>query len=352
MVGAIVIGLISTIIAAIMFAIVPWSQDSAAKDSLASMQTAQSVAKVMTGSYLGADELAAAGYLQTNTAQALDAALPVSLASYASASFGPVERTSIRVILGAGAGCYVAVAQSASGAIFFATPQLPGAIRYEAGATSTDWCVSMTGVVNEMESTPQHTPPYVQQAQCNGTDNVGGMAVECDVVVTNNIDLDTGATSSTVTARWCHGAANTVLPCTTSAVTSAQLATTVDQCNGSGNGGGGTAECTVAITNNITGTATRLPAAIKQCVGSGTGGGTEPTVVCNPVNDSAWPTIDQCNGSGTGGGGTMRVRCTVDSSTETTELPIVIKQCNGSANGGGAYMTCRASVVNNVFTRR
>jgi hypothetical protein len=52
--------------------------------------------------------------------------------------------------------------------------------------------------------------------QCNGTDNVGGQAVACDVTVTNNLDLGTGVTSSTVTVKECHGAANAALPCTSS----------------------------------------------------------------------------------------------------------------------------------------
>ena len=35
-------------------------------------------------------------------------------------------------------------------------------------------------------------------AQCNGTDNVGGKAVACDVEVVNNINLATGEASSAV----------------------------------------------------------------------------------------------------------------------------------------------------------
>src|SRR5688500_3733269 len=43
-------------------------------------------------------------------------------------------------------------------------------------------------------------------SQCNGTDNVGGQAVECHYTITNNVNGS--ATSSTVTLTECHGAAN------------------------------------------------------------------------------------------------------------------------------------------------
>ena len=180
--------------------------------------------------------------------------------------------------------------------------------------------------------------------QCNGTDNVGGQAVACDVIVTNNLDLATGTTSSTVTVKECHGAAGAEFPCTTSTTPSDQLTTSVDQCNGSGSGGGGTVACTVSIVNNITGVATPTPATVDQCNGSGAGGGADP-VLCSPTN----VTITQCNDSGNGDGATMRVQCTVTPSTETAELPVTVDQCNGSGNGGGSTVTCTVSITNNVI---
>ena len=103
----------------------------------------------------------------------------------------------------------------------------------------------------------------------------------------------------------CHGAANAPPTCTGPTTTpSDQLTTSVDQCNGSGNGGGGTVTCNVTIINNITGSATTSPTTIKQCNSSGTGGGTQPTVVCAPGGNTTNATVDQCNYSGTGGGAT------------------------------------------------
>ena len=143
-------------------------------------------------------------------------------------------------------------------------------------------------------------------AQCNGIQNVGGQAVECDVTVVNNLDLATDVASSTVTVEVCQGAANdpATLTCTGPTTTTYnQLTTSVDQCNGSGSGGGGTVTCNVTITNNITGSATTSPATIDQCNGSGGDGGTEPTVVCTPLGNTTDATITQCNDSGNGGGG-------------------------------------------------
>ena len=187
--------------------------------------------------------------------------------------------------------------------------------------------------------------------QCNGTDNVGGQSVECTITVTNNVDLATGVTSSTMTIRECHGAANAAPTCTTTPINSSDVVTSVDQCNGSGNGGGGTVTCRVDITNNITGAATTAPVTVNQCNTAGTGGGAEPTIACNPFPaNTTGATVTQCNEAGTGGGATMRVRCTVDTgSTETAAFPMTIEQCVGSGNGGGGFVTCSVSLRTNVI---
>jgi len=188
--------------------------------------------------------------------------------------------------------------------------------------------------------------------QCNGTDNVGGEAVACSVVVTNNLNLTTGVTSSTVTITECHGAAHAPPTCTRSTTSSAQLVTSVTQCDGSGSGGGGTVACSVSIVNDIVGAAVSpMPATVNQCnSGTGGGGGTQPTIVCDPIGSTTNATVNQCNGSGIGGGGTMRVRCTVTPSTETSALPVTVDQCNGSGNGGGSTVTCTVSLTNNITT--
>ena len=188
--------------------------------------------------------------------------------------------------------------------------------------------------------------------QCNGTDNVGGQAVECTVTVTNNLDLATGTSSSTVTVRECHGAAHAPPTCTIDTTSNTALTTSVTQCDGSGSGGGGTVTCSVGIVNNITGQATTSPATVNQCIGSGQGGGTEPTLACDPLGSTTNATVTQCNTSGNGGGGTMRVQCTVNPSTQTSALPVTVDQCNGSGNGGGATVTCTVQITNTSSRRR
>jgi hypothetical protein len=182
--------------------------------------------------------------------------------------------------------------------------------------------------------------------QCNGTDNVGGQGLNCEVTVTNNLNLDTGATTSTVTVKECHGAANTAGACTNTTTEDNTLTTSITQCDGSGKGGGGTEACSVIVINNMTGTAEALATntsppptdvTVNQCNDSGTGGGTEPTTNCNPYPASTTgATITQCNGSGNGGGGTMRVTCTVTpGSTESSAIPISFDQGTLSGYGGG-----------------
>jgi hypothetical protein len=187
-------------------------------------------------------------------------------------------------------------------------------------------------------------------SQCNGTDNVGGQAVECHYTITNN--LNGSVTSSTVTLTECHGAANApaTMVCTTTTTSSTDLVTAVDQCNGSGNGGGGTVECTVDIVNNITGTSTPSSATVNQCNSAGTGGGTPPTILCSPFPaNTTNATVTQCNSSGNGGGGTERVQCTVNSDASIASvLNVTVNQCIGSGNGGGATVTCRTGITTNV----
>ena len=199
-------------------------------------------------------------------------------------------------------------------------------------------------------ASPPKTSAQTSLSQCNGTDNAGGQAVECHYTVTNN--LDGNVTNSTITLEECHGAANdpATLVCTSSTTSSTDLVTSIDQCNGSGSGGGGTVACTVEVINNITGTVTPTTATVNQCNSSGRGGGTAPTVVCDPFPaNTSGATVTQCNGSGNGGGGTARVQCTVDSgSTTTSVLTVTVNQCDGSGNGGGATVTCRTSLTNIV----
>jgi hypothetical protein len=219
------------------------------------------------------------------------------------------------------------------------TPQFTFVLRKV--AISAGWrrailCVLAMGVIAmAVTSTPSARAAGSTVTQCDGVDNQGGRAVHCTV----EVDIAT----DTVTVTTCTGFANAVETCIGPTV-STQSLTAIDQCNGSGNGGGATVKCDVIITGTSPGTAS---VTISQCIGSGQGGGTQPTTVCipssTPNNTSA--TIQQCDSSGNGGGGTERVKCSVTPASTTASVP-TIKQCNGSANGGGALATCTVTISN------
>jgi hypothetical protein len=183
--------------------------------------------------------------------------------------------------------------------------------------------------------------------QCNYADDTTlGAAIECSVVVTNDYNVATDSGTSTVTVKECHGAAGAQLTCTTSTTRGGPVVTSVNQCNNSVNAPGSTVTCSAVVTNNITGTFTTTPATVNQCDGSGAGGGALP-LACNPTQTTTNATVTQCNGSLNGGGGTQRVQCTVDStSTVNSALSVTVNQCNDSANGGGSLGICSASLQN------
>jgi hypothetical protein len=99
MVGVIVIGVIAGIIAATVFAVIPWSQDSAAKQGLDAVRTAEGVAYVQDGSYQNFAGLRSSDRIQAST--------------------------EVNVATDAEGTCYVSVARSASGAVYPSTNRSP-----------------------------------------------------------------------------------------------------------------------------------------------------------------------------------------------------------------------------------
>jgi hypothetical protein len=188
--------------------------------------------------------------------------------------------------------------------------------------------------------------------QCNPPDFPTGpdYQVTCTVSV-ENYTSSTGATSSTVTTSACLAAPGVVFPScplnlgpVTSTVTSTQLVTSVNQCNGIVNGGGSNVYCNVTVTNNVPVGTPTSGASVDQCVGSDTGGG--GTEVCAPAGSTTNATVTQCNGSSNGGGtyaGQPNVGCTVTGADSA--LPVTINQCNGTSNGGGSAVTCMATLA-------
>lgn len=82
----------------------------------------------------------------------------------------------------------------------------------------------------------------------NGVDNAGGLGLICEVTIENTITAIGG--SATVTVRECHGpAGDPEAACTVQVSILTEPVTSVDQCNDSINGGGGTLRCSVNVTN-------------------------------------------------------------------------------------------------------
>lgn len=214
-------------------------------------------------------------------------------------------------------------------------------------------------VVGLASSTSPATAANVALGQCNNL-NGGPLGattgITCDITVVNTVS-STGATSSTVTVvRQCS-----LEPCppgngsfTTS---SSDLVTDITQCNGSGNDAAPPRiTCTVTVTNNISagapGADPVTAATVNQCNGTGTGGGLFGGVgplACDPFPaTTTGATITQCNGSVTGGGSTAA--CTVGTaSTVSPAVPVRINQCNGTGNKGGTLLTCRSTIRTNLL---
>jgi hypothetical protein len=188
-------------------------------------------------------------------------------------------------------------------------------------------------------------------SQCNAADNFptgAGYQVTCTVTV-ENYTTSTGATSSTVTTSACLAAAGVVFPScplnlgpVTSTVTSTQLVTSVNQCNGIVNGAGSNVYCDVTVTDNIPAGTSTSGATVDQCVGSAA----TSTEACAPLGSTTNATVTQCNGSANGGGtyaGQPAAGCTVTGTDGA--LPVTINQCNGTSNGGGSAVTCMATIA-------
>jgi alpha-tubulin suppressor-like RCC1 family protein len=145
MVGVIVIGSLTGIIAATLFAVIPWAEVKAAEGDLAAIRTAESVAFVQTGSYMTVSELVEAGYLQeprTTTADGLTVSTVATTVEEL-----PKVLDSVSVVVGDGGACYVAGAVVASGDIFYALSGAAGVNKYVDDVTKTDECASVAPLV-------------------------------------------------------------------------------------------------------------------------------------------------------------------------------------------------------------
>jgi hypothetical protein len=219
--------------------------------------------------------------------------------------------------------------------------------------------LSLAGV--SLAPTPAQAAP-VSIAQCNGQNGGPSGAttgITCAVTVVNTING--GARSSTVTVtRTCSsepcepGDTGGLLRSVTTSYP--DVVTSIAQCNNSGNDAAPPLiTCTVSVTNNISadtpGAQPVTAATVNQCVGTGGGGGQyggQGPLVCNPFPAStSGATVTECNGS-VNGGGSAAVCSVAPASDVSPAIPITINQCNGTGNAGGTLLTCSASVLTNI----
>jgi hypothetical protein len=189
--------------------------------------------------------------------------------------------------------------------------------------------------------------------QCNGVGpsaNGATTGMRCTVTVVNTITKSGKTSSTTTVTRKCS-----LGPCPSGNGTfishSTNLVTSINQCNGSDNDSAHPITCIVTVTNNINakapGAQPVTAATVNQCVGSGKGGG--GTVNCSPYPASTTgATVTQCNGSANGGGATADCHVATQSKISPA-IPIRINQCNGTGNPGGSTVHCRTSLTTNLL---
>lgn len=122
--GVLVIGIIGGVIASTVFVVIPWSQDSAARASLDSVEIAESVARVQDGRYVVGPELIACDLL------------PIT--------------PGITIGTDPDGTCFVAVAESDSDNLLFNTSRAPGSeqLTESTPSSATNWCLDIDSLLN------------------------------------------------------------------------------------------------------------------------------------------------------------------------------------------------------------
>jgi len=131
MIGTIVIGIIAGVIAATVFAVIPWAQDNAAKGTLDSMKTAQAAYQGFTNGD---------GFANKATLANPGAAVPDGKSLFkAGNNFNVVTDTSND--------CYVAVVKSDSGNIFYTTEKMDEPKQYNIASPANPSCTPIAPII-------------------------------------------------------------------------------------------------------------------------------------------------------------------------------------------------------------
>ena len=132
MVGVLVIGIIAGVVAATVLAVIPWSQDAAARGNLDAVRTAESVSRAQDGRFLNYADLT------TGPGSLLQASPQVAVGTDADGT------------------CYISVATSDSGNLFFGTSKGPGVeqLTDDTPAGATSWCPYIGTLPGEQPEAP------------------------------------------------------------------------------------------------------------------------------------------------------------------------------------------------------
>lgn len=126
MVGVLVIGIIAGVLSAVVFAVIPWSQDKAAQENLGSVRTAESVYRGMDSDngykFGNMDDLVTAGKIPAST--------------------------TISATTNAAGDCYIAAAKSATGQVFWNSDADPTPKKYEDGDSSD--CADVMALIGDV----------------------------------------------------------------------------------------------------------------------------------------------------------------------------------------------------------
>lgn len=129
MVGIIVIGIIGGIIAATIFAVIPWSQDNGAKESLSAIKTTEGVQRVKENQYMTKDELITNGQITKSNQK-------------------------YQVVTNSNGTCYLAVTLSESGKAFWLSDTNQKAKAWD--GVATDACGNIGSIIADLQNSSQN----------------------------------------------------------------------------------------------------------------------------------------------------------------------------------------------------
>jgi alpha-tubulin suppressor-like RCC1 family protein len=165
MVGVIVVGLIGGIIAATVFAVIPWAQDNSAKASLDSVKQAQNVYAGLSADPDNKSVSLSGATSSTVAAGSVTFAADVdTLIKKGLLSEGKVK--SLTVSAGQSLECYIAAIKSDSGKVFWASDKLP-AREYKTGDENKANCGNLVSLVDGLIDKPEASPVTPTTASCS-----------------------------------------------------------------------------------------------------------------------------------------------------------------------------------------